>query len=78
MVSAEVEVPRFRGVSHQIAFFLAVPVGLALAVRRRRRRARGRDRVRRERRGDVRREQLFHRIAWEPRAKLWLGCSTTR
>jgi hemolysin III len=74
MVSAEIEVPRLRGVSHQIAFVIAVPVGVALAV---------------SARGDVARaaaiafaasvagmfgvSTLFHRIAWEPRAKLWLG-----
>jgi hemolysin III len=74
MGSAEVEVPRLRGVSHQIAFVIAVPVGVALAVTAR---------------GDVARaaaiafaasvagmfgvSTLFHRIAWEPRAKLWLG-----
>ena len=66
--------PRLRGVSHEIAFVVALPVGIALAV---------------STQGAVARaaaiafagsvigmfgvSTLFHRIAWEPRAKLWLG-----
>jgi hemolysin III len=61
-------------VSHEIAFVVALPVGIALAV---------------STQGAVARaaaiafagsvigmfgvSTLFHRIAWEPRAKLWLG-----
>jgi hemolysin III len=67
-------VPRLRGVSHEIAFVVALPVGIALAV---------------STQGAVARaaaiafagsvigmfgvSTLFHRIHWEPRAKLWLG-----
>ena len=70
----EVQVPRLRGVSHEIAFVIALPVGIALAA---------------SAQGAVARaaaiafagsvigmfgvSTLFHRIAWEPRAKLWLG-----
>jgi hemolysin III len=66
--------PRLRGVSHQIAFFIAVPLGVALAI---------------SAHGAVARSAaivfaasvaamfgvsgLFHRIAWTPRARRWLG-----
>jgi hemolysin III len=67
-------VPRLRGVSHEIAFVIALPVGIALAV---------------SAQGPLARaaaiafassvvgmfgvSSLFHRIDWEPQAKLWLG-----
>ncbi len=66
--------PRFRGVSHELALAVALPAGVALAL---------------SAHGTVARataiafaasvvgmfgvSTLFHRIAWEPRAKLWLG-----
>ena len=69
-----VAVPRLRGVSHQIAFVIALPVGIALAL---------------SAEGSVARaaaiafassvvgmfgvSTLFHRIDWQPQAKLWVG-----
>lgn len=66
--------PRLRGVSHQVAFVVAVPLGVVLAL---------------SAHGGIPRESaivfaacvagmfgvssLFHRIAWQPRAELWLG-----
>jgi hemolysin III len=66
--------PRLRGVSHLIAFVVAIPVGVALAL---------------SAQGAVARAAaitfaasvasmfgvscLFHRIAWKSRAKRWLG-----
>ena len=73
-MTAEVQVPRLRGVSHELALAVALPAGVALAL---------------SAHGAVARataiafaasvvgmfgvSTLFHRIAWEPRAKLWLG-----
>jgi hemolysin III len=73
-VRPEVQVPRLRGVSHEIALALALPAGVGLVL---------------SAHGTVARatafvfaasvvgmfgvSTLFHRIAWEPRAKLWLG-----
>jgi hemolysin III len=73
-VTAEVQVPRLRGVSHEIALAVALPAGVALAL---------------SAHGTVARvtaiafassvvgmfgvSALFHRIAWQPQAKLWLG-----
>jgi hemolysin III len=72
--SREGEAPRLRGVSHLIAFVVALPLGVALAV---------------SAKGDLERgaaitfaasvaamfgvSSLFHRVAWRPRAKRWLG-----
>jgi hemolysin III len=73
-VSTEVEVPRLRGVSHQIAFVIALPAGVALAASAQGAVARGAaiafaaSVV-----GMFGVSTLFHRIAWEPQAKLWLG-----
>jgi hemolysin III len=73
-VTAEVQVPRLRGVSHEIALAFALPAGVALAL---------------SAHGTVARaaaiafassvvgmfgvSTLFHRITWAPDAKLWLG-----
>jgi hemolysin III len=72
--SVEAESPRLRGVSHLIAFVVALPLGVALAF---------------SAQGDLARgaaiafsasvasmfgvSSLFHRVAWTPRAKRWLG-----
>ena len=68
------DAPRLRGVSHEVAFIVALPTGVALAV---------------SAQGTVARgaaiafaasvaamfgvSTLFHRIDWQPQAKLWLG-----
>ena len=73
-MTAEVQVPRLRGVSHEIALAFALPAGVALAL---------------SAQGTVARaaaiafassvvgmfgvSTLFHRITWAPDAKLWLG-----
>ena len=51
--------PRLRGVSHQLAFFVAVPLGVALALSAHGTVGASRDRVRGERRRDVRRQHAL-------------------
>jgi hemolysin III len=73
-VSAEVEIPRLRGVSHEIALAAALPAGVALALSAQGAVARAAAIVfAASVAGMFGVSTLFHRIAWEPRAKLWLG-----
>jgi hemolysin III len=67
-------VPRLRGVSHQIAFVVALPVGVALAVSAQGTLARAAAIVfAASVAGMFGVSTLFHRIDWQPQAKLWLG-----
>ncbi len=66
--------PRFRGVSHQLGFFAAVPLGLALLLSAHGVVARG---AAAAFAGSVIAmfavSSLFHRLSWSPRAARWMG-----